>query len=294
MYKFVLSTDSCCDELKSALVSDEISYIAMPFITSEEFFDNFSKWEEYKHFYDEMRRGVTPTTAAVSIGELEEYFESLVSKYSMDIVHLALSSGLSVTYENTCKAATMVMERHPEINIYVPDVKAVTQGQNLLLQIAKEWRNQGKSAKATNDHLLDSSQNVHHWFYITDLFHLKRGGRVSTAQAAIGSLLKARIICNVLDSGKLGVHSKTMGTKKAIKSLADMVVDYGTDLNNQTIYICHSDDSHSAELLKTFIIKEVPRAKIIINNIGPVIGTHTGPETVGVVFMGKSRLSEKK
>ncbi len=294
MYKFVLSTDSCCDELKSALATDDIEYIAMPFITGEENYDNFSNWEEYKHFYDEMRRGVAPTTASLSVGELEEYFENLVQKYNMDILHLALSSGLSVNYENTCKASKIVMDRHPEINIFVPDAKAVTQGQNLLLQIAKDWRNQGKSAKATYDYIMDTAPYVHHWFYITDLFHLKRGGRISTAQAALGSLVKARIICTVLDNGKLGVYSKTMGTKKAIKSLSELVLNYGTDLNNQTLYICHSDDEHSAEILKQFIIKEIPRAKIIINNIGPVIGSHTGPETVGVVFLGKHRIAKLK
>ena len=293
MYKFVLSTDSCCDELKSALLRDDIEYIAMPFITNEENYDNFSNWEEYKHFFDEMRRGMMPTTASLSIGELEEYFEKLVEKYNMDILHFALSSGLSVTYENTCKAAKTVMDRHPNINIYIPDTKAVTQGLNILVQIAKEWRNQGKSAKATNDHILSVAPNVHHWFYITDLFHLKRGGRISTAQAALGSLVKARIVCDVLDNGKLGVYTKTMGTKKAIKCLAGLVLDYGTDLTNQTIYICHTDDALSAELLKTFIVKEVPRAKAIINYIGPVIAAHTGPEAVGVTFIGKPRLSDK-
>lgn len=290
MYKFILSTDSCCDEVKSALKRDEISYIAMPYIINDnQYFDNFSNADEYKYFYDEMRRGRLSSTASLSLGELEEYFENLIATHKMDILHFALDSGLSVTYDNTVKAANTVMEKYPDYKIIVPDTKAVTQGQNYLLQIAKDFRNQGKSAKATADLIMEKAPYLHHFFFITDLMHLKRGGRISAATAAVGTLLKARLVCTVLEDGKLSVVDKAVGTKKALKCLVDNLEDFGEDLTNQTIYICHSDDFHNAELLKAFVIKQVPKAKIIINNIGPVIGSHTGPDTIGIVFLGKHR-----
>lgn len=290
MYKFILSTDSCCDENKAALKRDDISYIAMPYIINDnQYFDNFSNADEYKYFYDEMRRGRLSSTASLSLGELEEYFENLINTYHQDILHFALDSGLSVTYDNTVKAANSIMEKYPQYHIYIPDVKAVTQGQNYLLQIAKDLRNQGKSAEATMEFVMEKAPYLHHFFFITDLMHLKRGGRISSATAAVGTLLKARLVCTVLEDGKLSVIDKAMGTKKALKCLVDNLEDFGEDLSNQTIYICHSDDFHNAELLKAFVIKQIPRAKIIINNIGPVIGSHTGPDTIGIVFLGKHR-----
>ena len=148
---------------------------------------------------------------------------------------------------------------------------------------------ESKMPELLADLIMEKAPYLHHFFFITDLMHLKRGGRISAATAAVGTLLKARLVCTVLEDGKLSVVDKAVGTKKALKCLVDNLEDFGEDLTNQTIYICHSDDFHNAELLKAFVIKQVPRAKIIINNIGPVIGSHTGPDTIGIVFLGKHR-----
>lgn len=291
MHNFKLTTDSCCDEYKSILKQEEIGCLQMPFITDDQRYDDYSNNEEYKYFYDEMRRGVLPTTASMSIAEIEEFFENIVLNENKSILHLCLSSGLSVMYENTVKAAQNVMERYPDCEILVPDIKAATQGQNLLLQVAKDLRNQEKTAKAASEYLCSIQNNLQHWFFITDLMHLKRGGRISAVAATVGTLLKARPVLTIDDSGKLQIIEKAIGTKKAIKSLVSKVEDYALDVNNQTIYICHSDDMHCAEILKQYIVKHFSRAKVIINYIGPVIGSHTGPDTIGIVFMGKERVS---
>lgn len=294
MYNFKLSTDSCCDEFKIILEKEGIACLPMPYITEEEHVDSFSHAEEYKYFYDDMRRGVISKTAALSIGEIEEHFENLIKEGNKDIVHIVLSSGLSVVYENTLKAASAVMERNEGVNIFVPDIKSATQGQNYLLQYAKRLRNEGKSGKATSEQLENASKNFHHWFFISDLMHLKRGGRISGAAAVIGTMLKAKPILTIDKDGKLQVVEKQMGTKKAIKALVEKVKDYALDINEQTFYICHSDDRISAEILKQSLVKAFPKIKVIINFIGPVIGSHTGPDTVGIVFMGKERYEPKK
>jgi DegV family protein with EDD domain len=290
MYKFILSTDSCCDECTNNLKTDNISCIPMSYITTEEKKDNFNTSEEYKHFYDEMRRGVLPSTSSLNIFELEEYFENLIKLNKQDILHLCLSSGLSVNYDNTVKAAEEVMKKYPNYRILVPDIKCATQSQNLMLQIAKQYRNEGKSAEGSAQLLLDNENSVNAWFYVSDLMYLKKGGRINSAQAMIGTLLKMRPICTINSVGKLAIVDKVSGTKKAIKHLASIVKDRGFDFDKNPIYICHSDDPVSAQELKERLQEEIPGAKIIINYIGPVIGSHTGPEAVGVVFMGKDRV----
>jgi DegV family protein with EDD domain len=262
----------------------------MSYITTEEKKDNFNTNEEYKHFYDEMRRGVLPSTSSLNIFELEEYFENLIKTYNQDILHLCLSSGLSVNYDNTIKAAEEVMKKYPNCRIIVPDIKCATQSQNLMLQIAKQYRNDGKSAEDSAQLLLDNENSVNAWFYVSDLMYLKKGGRINSAQAMIGTLLKMRPICTINSVGKLTIVDKVSGTKKAIRHLANIVKDRGFDFDKNPIYICHSDDPVSAQELKERLQEEIPCAKIIINYIGPVIGSHTGPEAVGVVFMGKDRI----
>lgn len=293
MNKVIISTDSCADEFKSIFKEKEIRYMPMIYILDKEYKDTFDSQKEYDLFYTNMKEGAMPTTSMLNAYEMEEYFENIIKETNSDIVHIALSSGLSGTYDNTLKGANAVMERYPNNKVYVVDSLSATQGQNFLVNMAVAEKNKGTTAKTIFNILQETKHNLQHWFYIKDLFHLKRGGRISGAKAVIGTVLQTKPILTINTEGKLAINSKAMGTKKAVKLLSDKLETMQLENKEQDVVIANANAPEEAELLKKFVLNRFNKVNVIIKNIGPVIGAHTGPGTVGIIFMGAPRLNIK-
>lgn len=290
MKQIVISSDSCLDELKSVLKEKQIEYIPMVYILDKEYKDNFDSQKEYDEFYEKMKNGAMPTTSMLNSFEVEVYFENLIKKYDCDIIHISLSSGLSGTYENTLIASKTIMEKYPHNKIYVVDSLSATQGQNLLVNFALRQKEKGKTAQGIFNDLQEVKYTLQHWVFISDLFHLRRGGRITAAKAVIGSVLKTKPILTMTKDGKLDPKEVAMGTKKAVKTLYEKLEKFGFEnKDNNPIYIAHSDSIEDAEYLKKLIIKHYDNAVVEIKNIGPVIGAHTGPGAVALLFFGKER-----
>ena len=131
---------------------------------------------------------------------------------------------------------------------------------------------------------------MHHWFTVDDLYHLKRGGRVTATAAAIGTLLNIKPVLHVDDEGRLIPVSKAKGRKKSLRALVEMFKEKVVSPEEQTIFISHGDCITDAEFVKELIIESKIKVKnIIINNVGPVIGSHSGPGTVSLFFIGTER-----
>ncbi|PKK95926.1 MAG: fatty acid-binding protein DegV [Tenericutes bacterium HGW-Tenericutes-4] len=291
MKKIIISSDSCLDELKSVLREKNIEFVPMVYILDKEYKDNFDSQDDYDNFYVQMRNGAMPTTSMLNIFEAETYFRRIVKEYDCDIVHISLSSGLSGTYENTLLASENVMEKFPDNKIYVVDSLSATQGQNLLVNYALRQKEKGKTAQGIFNDLQEVKYNLQHWVYISDLFHLRRGGRVTAAKAVIGSMLKTKPILSMSSTGKLDMKEVAMGGKKAIKTLFGKLEKYGyEDKENNSIYLAHSHNLEEANELKKLILKHYKNAVVEIKNIGPLIGAHTGPGALGLLFFGKERV----
>jgi DegV family protein with EDD domain len=290
---FIVSTDSCCDAQKSEFAQNNVFYIPMAYIIDEtEYRDNFDSEAEYKAFYDLLREGKMSKTTQLNATETAEYFESLISKAQGDIVHIALSSGLSTTFENAKIAANEVMEKHKDRAIYVIDSKGATLGQKLLVDTAVEFRSAGKSAKETADYLNGLVERLQHFVTIKNLFFLRRGGRLSSTSALVGSLLGIRPIIAVNHTGELVVIGKERGQKKSLDALVNYYLKEKAP-NATTVYIAHSDDLETALELKEKLAG-AGAGEIIIGYIGPVVGSHTGPGTVAIMFEGKKRIVKEK
>lgn len=286
---FILSSDSCCDAFKSDLKKHNIRFLPMAYIIDDiEYRDNYDSDEEYRNFYDKLRAGKMPKTTQLSPFETAEYFEKLILEEQGDIVHLSLSGGLSNTAVNAKTAAQEVMERHPDRKIYAIDTKAATQGQMFILDRARELRDEGKSAKEVADYLEELVERVHHWILVKDLFHLKRGGRVSPAVAIVGSVLNIRPIIIINHKGELAPIDKGRGVTKTLRYAVKALKKYGREGITRA-YIAHGDDIENAQDLKNMLIEE-GITDVHIGYIGPIIGTHTGPGTIGLVFEGDKRI----
>lgn len=279
---FVLSTDTSCDIYREDLNKRGIEYRPLVYtIDGVEYFDEFTRDEEYKGFYDRIREGKMPTTSQINIMEHEEFFESLLNKYDGDLVHITLSSGLSSTYASACSAAKSVSERTGR-NVYVVDSLGATVATRQIVDKAQELRDGGASAAEAVEALADFAMHIHTWFMPVDLMHLKRGGRVSGPAAYIGTALNIKPVLYINKVGGLSVVQKKIGATKGIATMLDLFKRDATDKPHK-VYIPNADSEY-AEDVKSKAQAIRPDCDVEIGWIGPVIGAHTGCGAVGVSF----------
>lgn len=283
---FTLSTDTSCDILRSELRSRGIEYRPLVYtIDDVPYFDEFTRDEDYKGFYEKVRAGKMPTTSQINIAEHEEFFRSLVQKYEGDIVHITLSGGLSSTYDSACKAAENVNSECGCKRVYVVDSLGATVVSRIVVDEAEKYRDEGLNAETAVEKLKEFIAHVHVWFMTTDLMHLKRGGRVSGAAAVIGTALSIKPILVINKTGGLSIVAKKIGAGKGMAYMLDMFERYSADCtSNSKVYIPSADSEYAqpfAEKVKALR----PDCDVEIGWVGPVIGAHTGAGLVGVCML---------
>ena len=284
----IIITDSSAD-LKDEMYKElgierlKLSYT----IDGEEFLDN-SYDSETKEFYDKMRAGKIPLTSQVNTQTFFDYFEKLVP-LDRPIIYIGFSSKLSATYSSGAKATEMILEKYPDTVITAIDTKCASGGQGLLPFYAAKMRDEGKSYEEIVAWIEENKYRAHHWVYVDDLNYLKRGGRLSAAEAFFGNILSIKPLIWMDAEGRLTPHSKERGKKKIFKAMVDKIVENIEDAENQTVFICHSDYPEGAKELKELIEERVKLNDVRYNYIGTVIGSHTGPNILALFFMGKDR-----
>lgn len=290
---FTLSTDTSCDVFRTELDRLGVFWVPLTYIIGAQTnIDDFSSDDRYTAFYNKIREGIVPSTSQINAFLHEEFFNSMIAKGASQIVHLTLSSGLSATYASALSGAEASMRAHPTVKIYVVDTLSATQGHRALLDTAIEMRDSGVSAIDTYNELNEQRNQLQHWILVDDLMHLKRGGRVNALTAHIGTMLNLKPILIINNEGKLAVVHKSKGFKGGILYFNQMLELYGNDINNQTVYIASADAGEFATTLQTQIQASYS-CKTKIGWIGPVIGSHTGAGTLGLVFKSKKRLNNK-
>ncbi len=278
---FTLTTDTSCDVLRCDLDAAGIPWIPLTFtIDGETFPDNFTSDEQYKDFYRKVREGAMPTTSQITAFAHEEFFEKLVQEGATDIVHLTLSGGLSATYNSACMGAQAVTERHPDCKIQVVDSRGATQVHAMVLDRAEALRKQGLSGEEAAKILREEVTKIHVWIIVDDLHHLKRGGRVSGAAAAIGTLLKIKPMIAFDKEGKLQVARKAKGFRKAMEYVVEYIAEWAPDVKE--VYMAHGDALDRAEEM-TELLTERFGCAVKTGWCGPVIGAHTGPGMLGII-----------
>lgn len=282
MHKFILSTDSGCDEFKTDLKRMNIDCIPLVYIEGDiTHVDDFSTFEDYNFFYNELKLGKQFKTAGLNPYDLEQFFLSLLEQ-GKDIIHISLSSGISGTCGIARHVAQELNATH-ENKIYIIDSKSATGGQNLVLGWARKLRDEEYEAKDAVVELENVVRRLNVGFYVGDLDHLKRGGRISALAATVGKMLQLRPILEFDKEGKLQVIDKVIGTKKAIMKLADRLSKNGVVAGTPIYITCSGNFAQVAEL-KNLIEAKVENPTIIVNFIGPVVGSHTGPDMLALMF----------
>lgn len=285
----VLVIDSCTDLPRSYVEENKIPVVSLTCnFKGQEYKDDFGKTLSYKEFYNEVRNGEMPSTSQVNVYDYTEVFKKYAAE-GKSIIYLGFSSALSGSFNSAVLAKDMVCEEIENADITCIDSKSASLGEGLLAYNANELLKAGASKDEVVSWLETNKLKMNHWFTVDDLGHLKRGGRLSGAAAFVGTLLDIKPILNIDDEGRLIPVSKIKGRKKSIKTLFEMLQESIEAAEEQVIAISHGDCIEDAEYLKEMILKEYKVKDIIINEIGPVIGSHAGPGTVALFFMGNKR-----
>ena len=282
-------TDSACDLTRDYIKNNNIGLLSLILnLNGQAIKDDLGETLSYKDFYNKMREGATPTTSQINAHEFEEEFIKYI-KNGDSIIYISLSSSLSGTFNSANIAKNNLMDEYPNANIYLVDSLSVSVGQGLLVAKACEMRDSGIGAEEIVNWLEENKRKVIHSILIDDLNHLKRGGRISGATAAIGGLLNIKPTLFLDDEGKLIQGEKIKGKKKALRFLVNEVREKAVDTENEILYICHGDCLEEAETLRDMILEEVKFKNVIINYVGNVVGAHAGPGVLAAVFLGSKR-----
>ena len=288
MRDYIISTDNTCDLPLSLLQENNIDVHDLYYAFGDDVYGG-EKTMPLKEFYNKMHNGAMPTTMAANPAEIEKKFEATVSK-GYDILHIAFSSALSGSYNAYQIASREVLERHPEAKIIIIDSLAASMGEGLIVTEALRLKNTGKSMLEVSKHIENFKHNACHQFTVNDLNHLQRGGRISKATAIIGSLVNIKPVLRVDEEGRLVPLSKVRGRKKALSTLVDnMETKMGLFKSmNKTVLISHSDCIEDAQIVANDI-KNRFGFEVIINDICPTIGAHTGPGTIALFYWAETR-----
>lgn len=287
MSNFRITTDSSCD-LPQALASQlNVTVFPLTFTIEDKEYANSEGLSE-KEFYDKLRRGAMPKTSAMSMESCMEGLRPYLEN-GEDILHIAFSSGLSCTYTNARLAGEELQKEFPDRKIIVIDSLCASLGQGLLVYYAALARDAGKTIDEVAAEVNVKIPQLAHWFTVDDLFHLKRGGRVSAAVAIAGSLLAIKPVMHVDDAGKLIKVTTARGRKASIAALLEQMKKTAIAPETQTVFISHGDCEEDAEKLASMIKDTWGVKDVVIGYVGPVIGAHSGAGTLALFFLGSER-----
>lgn len=265
-----------------------VECISMPYTYNDnEYYYDLGKNTDLKKFYQAIRDGAVPKTMALNP---QEYYEIIEKHYAAgnDVLYVSFSHAMSGTFNHLNTALNMLAEKYPDRKTTVFNTNSISLGAGIQMEYAAELKNKGASDEEILAFLKEFTNRSAVYFVVDDLMHLKRGGRLSGFAAFAGTLLSLKPILTIDAEGKLGVLEKVAGKKKAIRSIADKVNKTLTGLEYR-VYVLDADCPADGDMLADLIKQAHPDANIIRQTVGPVIGAHCGPGTVGAIFIADQR-----
>lgn len=292
MEDYVLSCCSTADRSKEFFKENGIIYACFHYhIGEEEFVDDLGQSVSFSEFYDKMRKGAEPETSQVNSEQFIELWEPVLQS-GKDILHVSLSSGISGVFNSANIAAQELMEKYPERRVRVVDSLGASAGYGLLMEYLAEQKKQNKSLDEVYHWAEKYKMRLQSWFFSTDLTNYVRGGRISPTSAILGTALGICPLLNVNAVGKLIPRAKIRTKKKVIREIVKRMEEHAEQGTNYAgkAAISYSDCREDAEKVRDLILETFPKIQgISMDSIGTVIGSHTGPGTVALFYLGDER-----
>lgn len=286
---YVIFTDSTTDLPYEEAKRLELEVLPLTFHIDDKSYKNELDYREMsaKDFFDAIRNGAKPTTSQLNS---EDYTERVIPylEKGIDVLILSFSSALSGSFNSGRLAVQELSDRYPERKIEIIDTKSASLGEGMLVYLAAEERLAGKSMADVIDFVNQTIPQVAHWFTVTDIKHLRRGGRISMVKSILAQALNIKPIMNCNVEGKLVPKDKVRTRRRSIEAIFQKMKE--TALPKQEIvFISHGDDIESAEQLASLVKAEFNPKKLLIHSIGPVIGAHTGQGVLALFYLATTR-----
>lgn len=295
MANFILTCCSTADMPDTYFKKRNIPYACFHYLMDgNEYSDDLGQSMTFEEFYSRIAAGAMPVTSQVNGSEFIALFEPFLAK-GMDVLHVTLSSGLSGVHNSACIAQEELMNKYPQRRVLIVDSLGASSGYGLLMDMAADLQDSGASIEDVYTWLNENKLNIHHWFFSTDLSHYKRGGRISAGAAMVGTILEICPLLNMSFQGKLVNREKIRTKKRVMEAIVQKMKEHAVDGLNYSgkCFIsnsnCIEDARHVAELVEAAFPKLA--APVMINSVGTVIGSHTGPGTVALFFVGDKRIN---
>ena len=285
-----LIVDSCCDLPFDVVDRDGVYLIEFPFLFGEEeHLDDLGRSMSAHDFFERMRAGEQPTTAQVSISAFTQAFET-AAQSGVPTVYLSFSSGLSGSYDVSTIVYDRVKERYPDMELHIVDTKLASVAEALLVYEAIRQRESGLTAAELAAWASEARYFVNALFMVDDLESLRRGGRIPDSVAYAGAKLDVKPLLTIGTDGKLSLKGVARGRKKAIKQLVEYYFERRDESDfSQCVVTGHADCPKDMERLHDAVTKQDESVLFMDSAIGPVIGSHVGPDMLAIVFWGKDR-----
>lgn len=287
MDDYIVTVNSTVDVPREWLQERNVPFVPLKYTIDGETYQDMLGLSP-KEFFAKLREGKMSVTTQVNPEEAKEALEPFL-KEGKDVLHLAFSSGLSGTCNSMRMAAEELKEEYPDRKIIVVDTLCACMGEALLLYYVLKRKSEGLTVEEAAEWAEEHKLNICHNVTIDDLYHLQRGGRVSKTAAVLGSIVQIKPMIHMDNEGKLQVIGKERGRKKSLQKIVERAAEQAKGWENDLIMITHGDCIEDAEYVAELVRKKMRISNILINNIGTVIGSHTGPGVVAVFCMGNIR-----
>ena len=290
MAEYTIITDSSCDLPDNVAAELELKVVPLSLTMEGKQYLNTTDERGIpdQELYARLRAGAMAKTSAANAGSFVAVMEPELQA-GRDVLYIGFSSALSATCSVGANVGRELMERYPERKVYTVDSLCASLGQGLFVYLLAQKKREGMELEALRDYAEDLKLHICHWFTVEDLQFLRRGGRVSAAAAVIGSILSIKPVMHVDNEGMLIPVSKVRGRKASLRAIADKVKETMLDRPDQTLFISHGDCEEDARLIAEMIKERTGLELNVLNYVGPVIGSHSGPGTIAVFFIGKER-----
>ena len=287
---YQLFCDSNCELWHTKVKELKLNLIRMPYVldSGEEIFYDMGEQHDFKGFFEAMRQGATPKTAALNEYAYTEYFEPILAR-GEDIYYITFSHQMSGTFNAMKNVIAQLKEKYPEREIRYKDSKLICMGSGLVTYYGALKYHEGATMDELDAYLDELIEHTATYFVVNDLTYLYRGGRVSGVSKVVGNLLGIKPILYFNEEGKILNIEKANGFKKAQSRLIEFMKAKGTELDKYKVFVLHADCEEEAKSFISAIKAQFGELDIELQPVGPVIGSHCGPGTLGLVFHAKEK-----
>lgn len=290
---FVIITENTCDLSQEYIERNNIVILPITYTIGNEVFDGtYENSLPPDEFYRRLKLGEVAVTSEPSIAKTMDCYLNVIEQ-GQNFLHISFSSELAKCYKRGNSAIDLLKEEGTDFKGYCIDSKSASLGQGLLVDLAVSLRKRGKSLEKTCAILEERRNNLCHYITVESLDYLFRGGRLTKTSKIMGSIFSIKPIIHMNEEGKLVKIDKVHGRKASLDELiTKLALKLSNDVECPYIYIAHANCLKEAEQVKQLIFNKYKLQTKVINNIGPIIGAHTGPGALALFFFGSDRTEE--